>query len=61
MILAANLGFPRMGSHRELKTALEKYWKGAGSAEELRATAAALRARHWLIQQRAGLDAYPRQ
>jgi 5-methyltetrahydropteroyltriglutamate--homocysteine methyltransferase len=59
MILAANLGFPRMGSRRELKTALESYWSGASSAEELRATAAALRARHWLIQQRAGLAHIP--
>ena len=59
MILAANLGFPRMGSRRELKTALESYWSGASSAEELRAAAAALRARHWLIQQRAGLAHIP--
>jgi 5-methyltetrahydropteroyltriglutamate--homocysteine methyltransferase len=59
MILATNLGFPRIGSRRELKTALERYWSGAGSAESLRATAASLRARHWFAQQKAGLHHIP--
>ena len=59
MILSANLGFPRIGSMRELKTALEKYWSGAASADDLRATAGALRARHWFVQAKAGLDHIP--
>jgi 5-methyltetrahydropteroyltriglutamate--homocysteine methyltransferase len=59
MILATNLGFPRIGSRRELKTALESYWSGASGAEGLRATAASLRARHWFAQQKAGLDHIP--
>jgi 5-methyltetrahydropteroyltriglutamate--homocysteine methyltransferase len=59
MILATNLGFPRIGAGRELKTALESYWSGASSAEALRATAAALRARHWFTQQKAGLHHIP--
>ena len=59
MILAANLGFPRMGAKRELKVALENYWSGASSAEELRAVAAALRARHWLVQHTCGLAHIP--
>jgi 5-methyltetrahydropteroyltriglutamate--homocysteine methyltransferase len=59
MILSANLGFPRIGAHRELKTALEKYWSGAASADDLRATAGALRARHWFVQAKAGLDHIP--
>jgi 5-methyltetrahydropteroyltriglutamate--homocysteine methyltransferase len=59
MILATNLGFPRIGSRRELKTALERYWSGAGNAEDLRATAASLRARHWFAQQKAGLHHIP--
>ena len=28
MSLAANLGFPRIGAHRELKFALEQHWAG---------------------------------
>src|SRR5882757_2435509 len=59
MILATNLGFPRIGSHRELKRALESYWSGASNAESLRATAASLRARHWFAQQKAGLHHIP--
>jgi len=59
MILATNLGFPRIGSRRELKTVLESYWSGVSSAESLRATAASLRARHWFAQQKAGLHHIP--
>ncbi|HVZ28191.1 MAG TPA: hypothetical protein VG798_05995, partial [Rhizomicrobium sp.] len=58
-ILASNLGFPRIGSHRELKSALESYWAGSSSAEELAKTAASLRARHWLLQQKAGIAHIP--
>jgi 5-methyltetrahydropteroyltriglutamate--homocysteine methyltransferase len=59
MILATNLGFPRIGASRELKSALESYWSGASNAEALRATAASLRARHWFTQQKAGLHHIP--
>ena len=52
-----NLGFPRIGARRELKFALESYWKGQSSREELTATATALRQRHWA--QQAGLDLVP--
>jgi 5-methyltetrahydropteroyltriglutamate--homocysteine methyltransferase len=58
-ILAANLGFPRIGSHRELKTALESTWSGAADASTLLRTAASLRARHWVLQQKAGIDHIP--
>jgi len=58
-ILATNLGFPRIGSHRELKAATESYWAGKSPAEELLRTAASLRARHWVVQQKAGIDHIP--
>ncbi len=58
-ILSSNLGFPRIGARRELKTALERYWRGEGGAEALHAVAASLRARHWFAQQKAGLDHIP--
>ena len=35
MVLATNLGFPRIGPMRELKKAVEAYWKGKSSKEEL--------------------------
>jgi len=52
-----NLGFPRIGARRELKFALESYWKGASSRDELTALGAQLRQRHW--QDQAGLDLVP--
>ncbi len=59
LVLSTNLGFPRIGSHRELKKALEGYWSGASTEQELLNTAAALRARHWFVQQKAGIDHVP--
>jgi 5-methyltetrahydropteroyltriglutamate--homocysteine methyltransferase len=49
-------GFPRIGAARELKFALERYWRDDIAANELDATAATLRARHWAAQRAAGLD-----
>lgn len=53
------LGFPRMGLHRELKTALEAFWSGHIDAAELEARAAALRLRHWRTMHEAGIDLLP--
>ena len=57
MVTTHNLGFPRIGAKRELKFALETYWKGQSSRDELKATGEQLRARHWANQ--AGLDFAP--
>ena len=51
------LGFPRIGAQRELKFALEGFWRGERSEAELRRTGAELRQRHWALQREAGLDA----
>jgi 5-methyltetrahydropteroyltriglutamate--homocysteine methyltransferase len=56
MIKTHILGFPRMGEQRELKVALERHWRGELGADALEAQAARLRARHWKLQQDAGLD-----
>jgi 5-methyltetrahydropteroyltriglutamate--homocysteine methyltransferase len=45
-----NLGFPRIGAKRELKFALESYWKGESSRDDLKALGQQLRQRHWLLQ-----------
>ncbi len=50
------LGFPRIGARRELKTAVEAHWKGQLDEAGLRAVGRDLRARHWALQQAAGLD-----
>ncbi len=59
MATATNLGFPRIGAHRELKRAVEGYWKGDLTKEELRDSARALRESHWTTQQDLGLDVVP--
>ena len=50
------LGFPRIGRKRELKKALEGYWKGELSERQLRNTADELKKRHWKVQHDAGLS-----
>ena len=52
-----NLGFPRIGARRELKFALESYWKGQSSRDELKSLGGQLRQRHWINQ--ANLDLVP--
>ncbi|MGC4154801.1 MAG: 5-methyltetrahydropteroyltriglutamate--homocysteine S-methyltransferase [Propionicimonas sp.] len=59
MTIAANLGFPRMGSDRQLKWALEKHWRGDLDAADLAAIAATLRRDHWLLQRDHGIDRIP--
>jgi len=57
MTTTHTLGFPRIGARRELKFALEAYWKGESSREALMRTGAQLRRRHW--QDQAGIDLVP--
>jgi 5-methyltetrahydropteroyltriglutamate--homocysteine methyltransferase len=59
MALTHNLGFPRIGAGRELKHALEAYWRGDINDEKLNVTAAELRQRHWMLQRDAGIDLIP--
>jgi 5-methyltetrahydropteroyltriglutamate--homocysteine methyltransferase len=58
-LATANLGSPRIGPQRELKFALESYWKGKGSEAELLAVARGLRAQNWMRQRDAGIDVIP--
>src|SRR6266850_1352901 len=59
MPIAHNLGFPHLGAARELKRATEGYWGGKVSLPDLLKTGAELRARHWRLQQDAGIDVIP--
>ena len=53
------IGFPRVGSLRELKFASEAYFRREISAEELQETAKELRKTHWALQQASGIDLIP--
>jgi len=50
------LGFSRMGKQRELKKALEAFWKGDSTEYRLEAAAKELRLRHWQLQRDCGID-----
>ncbi|MEW1719104.1 5-methyltetrahydropteroyltriglutamate--homocysteine S-methyltransferase [Streptomyces sp. NPDC093109] len=52
-------GYPRQGQHRELKKAVEGYWKGRVTAEALRETAVGLRRANWRQLADAGVDEVP--
>jgi 5-methyltetrahydropteroyltriglutamate--homocysteine methyltransferase len=58
-MLTHNLGYPRIGSQRELKKASEKYWAGTLNAAELHQVGARIRQHNWQLQQAAGLDLIP--
>ncbi len=52
-------GFPRIGKKRELKFAIESYFKGELSEAELEKTAASLREYGWKKEYEAGIDYIP--
>jgi 5-methyltetrahydropteroyltriglutamate--homocysteine methyltransferase len=58
-IQTQNLGYPRIGAKRELKRAIEAFWAGRISEEQLHAEAARLRATHWQKQRATGIDLIP--
>jgi 5-methyltetrahydropteroyltriglutamate--homocysteine methyltransferase len=59
MTIASNLGYPRIGPRRELKTALESFWAGKSTDADLHATAAALRAGARALHQSSGVSHVP--
>ena len=48
-----------MGRQRELKFALESFWKGKSTEAELQQVAKELRKQHWLLQKEAGISIIP--
>jgi 5-methyltetrahydropteroyltriglutamate--homocysteine methyltransferase len=58
-VFVSNLGFPRIGPRRELKSALEAYWSGKIDRAALLETARGLRAATWARQKGLGLDLIP--
>lgn len=58
-VRATVYGYPRQGRNRELKKAVEGYWKGRVSAESLRDTARDLRRTTWRQLAEAGIHEVP--
>lgn len=54
-----NLGFPRIGSNRELKKASELYWSGQITADALLTVGKEIRLANWKLQSQAGIDLIP--
>ena len=51
-----SLGFPRIGAQRELKKAVEAYWRGDINQNALHDIGRKLRRHHWQLQAEAGLN-----
>lgn len=54
-----NLGYPRIGSQRELKKASEQYWSGKITAEQLLLTGKTIRLQNWQLQKETGIGLIP--
>lgn len=54
-----NLGYPRIGSQRELKKASELYWSGKLTVQQLLQTGKTIRQQNWQLQKDAGIDLIP--
>eukprot|EP00190_Bangiopsis_sp_CCMP1999_P007480 CAMPEP_0198725618 /NCGR_PEP_ID=MMETSP1475-20131203/2898_1 /TAXON_ID= ORGANISM="Unidentified sp., Strain CCMP1999" /NCGR_SAMPLE_ID=MMETSP1475 /ASSEMBLY_ACC=CAM_ASM_001111 /LENGTH=778 /DNA_ID=CAMNT_0044487421 /DNA_START=185 /DNA_END=2521 /DNA_ORIENTATION=- len=58
-VSTAVLGYPRIGRQRELKRAVEAFWKGTYSFNDLATTSAKLRRSHLTTMEEAGVDIVP--
>lgn len=58
-MLAHNLGYPRVGSRRELKKACEQFWVGNINRDALQKVARQVRHENWETQQSAGIGLIP--
>ena len=59
MLLSSNLGYPRIGLHREIKKGIESYWSGNISKAELKKISAEIRRNNWVLQKEIGIDHIP--
>src|SRR5690349_809184 len=58
-MITHNLGYPRIGQHRELKKACELYWAGKEDLQYLMKAGSKIRQENWKLQQQAGIDLIP--
>jgi len=62
MIKTSSLGFPRIGANRELKKAVENFWKNSANTNaenELQQTAKSIRQHNWQLQKSSGINYIP--
>jgi 5-methyltetrahydropteroyltriglutamate--homocysteine methyltransferase len=58
-MLTQNLGYPRIGSQRELKKVCENYWAGKTGLQNVQTLGRAIRRQNWALQKEAGIDLIP--
>jgi len=58
-MITHNLGYPRIGNNRELKKAVEGYWAGKISYEQLMQISSTIKQKNWLTQKDLGIDLIP--
>jgi 5-methyltetrahydropteroyltriglutamate--homocysteine methyltransferase len=58
-MLTQNLGYPRIGSQRQLKKACEQYWAGKIDLAALNSVARQIKEDNWQTQLSAGIDLIP--
>ena len=58
-MLTQNLGYPRIGSQRELKKVCENYWAGKTGLKNVLTAGRSIRHENWQIQKEAGIDLIP--
>lgn len=59
MVISHSLGFPRIGTKRQMKFAVEAYWRGEIDEAALIEKGQEIRRENWAIQAQAGLDLLP--
>jgi 5-methyltetrahydropteroyltriglutamate--homocysteine methyltransferase len=58
-MLTNNLGYPRIGSNRELKKACEQFWAGKSTIQNLVQVGKNIRQQNWELQKEKGIDLIP--
>jgi len=58
-MLTQNLGYPRIGSQRELKKICENYWAGKTGYKNVLQVGKNIRHENWLMQKESGIDLIP--
>lgn len=58
-MLTQNLGYPRIGSHRELKKSCENYWAGKTGYKSVLQVGKNIRHENWQMQKNAGINIIP--
>jgi len=59
MVASSVLGFPRIGPHREIKKAVEAYWAGKITADDLTKAATDVKKESWTSVKARGVDFVP--